>query len=142
MNAPTNARALAAALLRRLRGSAAPNAQPAVPWYWRLMSAFAGAALFAATALWLAQERVSRTWSEAPHAGDGAALLSQAGVLVEEGRTFALVVVMTLVLLVAVLASASFRQRGRLHLCLATFALCGLCAVAANVAIHAARALG
>ena len=113
-----------------------------MPWYWRLMSAFGGAALFAATAVWFAQVGVSRTWSREPHAGDGAALLSQAGVLVEEGRTFAVVVVMALVLLVAVAASARFRRGGRLRLFVATFALCCLCAVAANVAIHAAGALG
>ena len=61
-----------------------------------------------------------RTWSREPHAGDAAVLLSQAGVLVGEGRTFALVVVMALVLLVAVAASASFRRGGRLHLFLAS----------------------
>ena len=129
-------------LLRRLRANAARNARCSTPWYWRLVSAFGGAALFAATAVGLAREGISRTWSEARHADDGTALLSQAGVLVEEGRTFALVVIMALVLLVAVVASASFRRGGRLHLFLATFALCCLCAIAANVAIHAAGALG
>ena len=129
-------------LLRRLRAYAARNARCSTPWYWRLVSAFGGAALFAATALWLAGEGMSRTWSREPHAGDAAALLSQAGVLVEEGRTFAVVVIMALVLLVAAVASASFRRGGRLRLFLATFALCCLCAIAANVAIHAAGALG
>ena len=142
MNAPTNARAPGAALLRRLRAYATRTARCSTPWYWRLVSAFGGAALFAATAVGLAQESVSRTWSREPHAGDGAALLSQAGVLVGEGRTFALAVVMALVLLVAAVACASFRRGGRLHLFVATFALCCLCAIAANVAIHAAGALG
>ena len=54
-------------------------ARRSVPWYWRLVSAFGGGALFAATALRLARESISRTWSEAPHAGDGAALPSEAG---------------------------------------------------------------
>lgn len=126
--------------IRRLRGNSSSTARPALPWRWRLVSAFGGTALFAGTAVLLAQERLSRTWSRESHAGDGAALLSQAGMLVEEGRTFALVVLMALVVLVAVVASASFKTGGRLHLFLMSFALCCVCTFAVNVAMRAAGA--
>ena len=133
VNAPRDPRAFLALLLRSYSMSIG---RTSMPWYLRLLSAFAGAAVFAGIAVLLAEEKLYRRWTRDQDASDSAALLSQADTIVAGGLAFALTIILTLVLIIAVVVSVSFKNGAPLHLFLMGFGLFCLFAFAVNVAVN------
>ena len=127
-----------AILLRLLRWYRRRIAGGSMPWHARLPSAFGGAAVFAGTAVLLAEEKLHGRWRQEPHAGDGTALLSQADTIVGAGPAFAVTIILALALVLAGVVSASVEQGGPLHLFLMGFATSALCVFAVNMALTAA----
>ena len=124
-----------AILLRWYRRSFAGGS---MPWHARLPSAFGGAAVFAGTAVLLAEERLQGNWSDEPHARDGTALLSQADTIVGAGPAFAVSIILALALVIAGIVSTSVEKGGPLHLFLMGFAASALCVFAVNMTLTVA----
>ena len=85
----------------------------------------------------LAEEKLYRRWTRDQGASDSAALLSQADTIVSGGLAFALTIILTLVLMIAVVVSVSFKNGGPFHVFLMGFGLFCLFAFAVNVAVNA-----
>ena len=129
-----------AILLRLLRWYRRRIAGGSMPWHARLPSAFGGAAVFAGTAVLLAEERLQGNWSDEPHARDGTALLSQADTIVGAGPAFAVSIILAPALVIAGIVSTSVEKGGALHLFLMGFGASALCVFAVNVALTVAGA--
>ena len=112
-----------------------------MPWYGRLLSALGGTAVFAGTAVMVAEEKLYRRWMQEPDTGDSTALMSQADTIVGEGPAFAITIILALVLIIAGVVSTSFKKGGPLHLFVVGFAVSWLCVFAVNVAINAPGAV-
>ena len=97
--------------------------------------------MFAGTAVLLAEEKLYRRLIQDQNASDSAALLSQADTIVAGGLAFALSIIVTLVLIIAVVVTVSFKHGGPLHLCLMDFGLFWLFTFAVNVALNAPGAV-
>ena len=124
-----------ASLLRWYRRSIAGGS---MPWHARLPSAFGGTAVFAGTAVLLAEKKLHGRWRQEPHAGDGTALLSQADTLVGVGPALAVSIILALAFVIAGVVSTSVEKGGPLHLFLVGFAASALCVSGVNVALTVA----